>query len=1180
MDRAQQQLSNFIYRYVQDNSRMPTEAEISKYKASPNMYAPISAPWVPLKGAKSNSLHIRNAILDLLQDKFNIEDLLDHLKRKISRNSTSSVLEITSLVEKTNGILNKYYRNNFNVIYNDVPILYSSADVSDFYLSIIGDELYVEEDDVPSDPTYLAQYIDVDSFNIRSGKEGLSLTKTDEKIINSNIEISTYSEEGFINKTVLNKVNPISTILSGATNANKGLTLSIPLVDKRISTIDIDTDPVTISVIIDGRLLFTKSLDGKSTLNINKTIGENITLNVYSPQTQVHINIRNIALFESTVEAGGTYKNGEYITLALPVGTKYGNLKFFPDQFIPKDTSIIWEYSSSRLDWELMEEDGKGAYKNIEWNSTPGSVSASVVSIADTDLVKIANLDDKARGIKIKTGKDSILFKRKENGTGSFIFYLEPLDDTGYHLELGNVMSEYGLFITNIIVTSDDFSHAEEAGDTISVELPAGLFKVVLEINNNIIFQPLSAYRDLSLNKNIKDILYENFLINFNLSLGKDRLEREVSSWIQGHSLTEDDLHRLSYRNPDNQINYFSTNYKKDVIVKPYTLNDNYDILLNNYNVESDQIIPAEIQYYAGSGEAWTPTLYHTPVGDVTFNSTSADYTPNSEGIITIPALADTTTYERDLLVYAGEDSNALYETEQTYISGTPVLELINISNNTFSGYKETYSQTFSMNTTNNVGELDFIPLLLENSLAVDTSKITVVSEDDGTEHDINTVSFSHDTPTLINVDTTYLSGTAENIIVTYGYSELQGQADEALGEELVTNGGFTAWTADDPDGWTVTGEVASDPMVTQSGNAARMFTTDSAVDIKQAVLTATKYYKIIINVISVSTGGINIRTSTSAFGTINVNYKSINTTGVHSFYLTALGTIFQILRNGSTDITFSDVSVKEVLAVSDNFSFTHTKPEIISGNSSATNDIILDRLPENGANEIITITNPEGPTSTTDTPTLDPVLDVYVVNAGTTFAPGTEVLVSYSTKIIIEEQGDNIQLSNLPVASTIKKEYNETGLAYEASATSELLLEHPAIEGTTVLSVNGSSNVTHTLTGNKLVIDLSPYATADGPQQPIELAVSYKSYEHTSSFKAYVSYDYYKATPYTFKYTYNMSRAASLSELYTNSSMVSQFYDISYYIAGSDDLYLKARLSSNGIESPIIRRLRFERTD
>jgi len=1044
MDRAQQQLSNFIYRYVQDNNRMPTEAEISKYKASPNMYAPISAPWVPLKGTKSNSLHIRNAILDLLQDKFNIEDLLDHLKRKISRNSTSSVLEITSLVEKTNGILNKYYRNNFNVIYNDVPILYSSADVSDFYLSILGDDLYVNEDDVPSDPTYLAQYIDVDSFNIRSGKEGLSLTKTDETIINSNIEISTYSEEGFIDKTVLNKVNPISTILSGTTSANKGLTLSIPLVDKRISTIDIDTDPVTISVIIDGRLLFTKSLDGKSTLNINKTIGENITLNVYSPQTQVHINIRNIALFESTVEAGGTYKNGEYVTLALPVGTKYGNLKFFPDQFIPKDTSIIWEYSSSRLDWELMEEDGKGAYKNIEWNSTPGSVSASVESIAYTDLVKIANLNDKARGIKIKTGKDSILFKRKENGTGSFIFYLETLDDTGYHLELGNVMSEYGLFITNIIVTSDDFSHTEEAGDTISVELPAGLFKVVLEINNNIIFQPLSAYRELSPDKNIKDILYENFLINFNLSLGKDRLEREVSSWIQGHSLTEDDLHRLSYRNPDNQINYFSTNYKKDVIVKPYTLNDNYDILLNNYNVESNQIIPAEIQYYAGPGGAWTPTLYHTPVGDVTFNSTSTDYTPDSEGIITIPALADTTTYERDLLVYAGEDSNALYETEQTYVPGTPVLELINISNNTFSGYKETYSQTFSMDTTNNVGTLDFIPLLLENSLAVDTSKITVVSEADGTEHAISNVSFSHNTPTLINVDTTNLSSTAENIIVTYGYSELQGQVD----------------------------------------------------------------------------------------------------------------------------------------STSSNFSFTHTKPEIISGDSSATNDIILDRLPENGASETITITNPEDSTSTTATPTLDPGLDVYVVNAGTTFAPGTEVLVSYSTEIIIEEQGDNIQLSNLPVASTIKKEYNETGLAYEASATSELLLEHPAIEGTTVLSVNGISSVAHTLTGNKLEIDLSSYATADGPQQPIELAVSYKSYEHTSSFKAYVSYNYYKATPYTFKYTYNMSRAASLLELYSNTSMVSQFYDISYYIAGSDDLYLKARLSSNGIESPIIRRLRFERTD
>jgi len=44
----------------------------------------------------------------------------------------------------------------------------------------------------------------------------------------------------------------------------------------------------------------------------------------------------------------------------------------------------------------------------------------------------------------------------------------------------------------------------------------------------------------------------------------------------------------------------------------------------------------------------------------------------------------------------------------------------------------------------------------------------------------------------------------------------------QSLGAEVLTNGDFSAWTGDNPDNWTITGEVGSDPMVTQSGNAAR----------------------------------------------------------------------------------------------------------------------------------------------------------------------------------------------------------------------------------------------------------------------------------------------------------------------------------------------------------------------
>ncbi|MBN1966476.1 MAG: hypothetical protein JW910_17630, partial [Anaerolineae bacterium] len=40
-----------------------------------------------------------------------------------------------------------------------------------------------------------------------------------------------------------------------------------------------------------------------------------------------------------------------------------------------------------------------------------------------------------------------------------------------------------------------------------------------------------------------------------------------------------------------------------------------------------------------------------------------------------------------------------------------------------------------------------------------------------------------------------------------------------AVGPELVTNGSFAAWTGDNPDGWTVTGEAGGDPEVSEVGS-------------------------------------------------------------------------------------------------------------------------------------------------------------------------------------------------------------------------------------------------------------------------------------------------------------------------------------------------------------------------
>jgi len=146
------------------------------------------------------------------------------------------------------------------------------------------------------------------------------------------------------------------------------------------------------------------------------------------------------------------------------------------------------------------------------------------------------------------------------------------------------------------------------------------------------------------------------------------------------------------------------------------------------------------------------------------------------------------------------------------------------------------------------------------------------------------------------------------------------------LGSELITNGGFTAWTGDDPDGWDVSTEYTA-TKITQNGNACRLLSdpNDPAsstgfIDIGQDILTAGKTYKVSINVTeNNSAAGMDIRIQDDNV-TSSFIIAGISTVGVHTAYFTsANGGDFRIIRDTSSpdgiDMTFTDVSVKEVLS-------------------------------------------------------------------------------------------------------------------------------------------------------------------------------------------------------------------------------------------------------------------------
>lgn len=122
------------------------------------------------------------------------------------------------------------------------------------------------------------------------------------------------------------------------------------------------------------------------------------------------------------------------------------------------------------------------------------------------------------------------------------------------------------------------------------------------------------------------------------------------------------------------------------------------------------------------------------------------------------------------------------------------------------------------------------------------------------------------------------------------GYSLKVINFTQSLGAELLTNGNFAAWTTDNPDGWTVTGESGSDPEVSEvaaneghggSGTgAANLFSSATASQprMNQAVLVAGNWYEFAIDITNYVSGGV--RVGDSGLGGPNTpgNFGSVRT--------------------------------------------------------------------------------------------------------------------------------------------------------------------------------------------------------------------------------------------------------------------------------------------------------------
>jgi len=141
--------------------------------------------------------------------------------------------------------------------------------------------------------------------------------------------------------------------------------------------------------------------------------------------------------------------------------------------------------------------------------------------------------------------------------------------------------------------------------------------------------------------------------------------------------------------------------------------------------------------------------------------------------------------------------------------------------------------------------------------------------------------------------------------------------------DELVAGGAFSSWPGDNPAGWSVTGESGNDPEVSEAaageshadtptlgGGMCNIYSSDGTdVFITQQISCVIgRKYAASININTVTTGGV--RFYEPRYSSFSENYS---TTGIKTITFVAMGTIPQIRirRNGATDVTFDDVSVK-----------------------------------------------------------------------------------------------------------------------------------------------------------------------------------------------------------------------------------------------------------------------------
>lgn len=140
----------------------------------------------------------------------------------------------------------------------------------------------------------------------------------------------------------------------------------------------------------------------------------------------------------------------------------------------------------------------------------------------------------------------------------------------------------------------------------------------------------------------------------------------------------------------------------------------------------------------------------------------------------------------------------------------------------------------------------------------------------------------------------------------------------EVTGSEEVTNGDFDTanWTGDNPAGWTVTGESAGDPEISEvadyeghggSGTGScNFYATSGTLSVSQAILTTGLTYCVTLRITNFVEGAVRLYCGSTPIS------PPLRNPGTYLYYFNAGATSLKIESSGAVDITIDDVSCKQ----------------------------------------------------------------------------------------------------------------------------------------------------------------------------------------------------------------------------------------------------------------------------